>query len=180
MNPTNKTKKDRPEAYQGFEQGPIRPPSEAYSLLIRITRSCPWNHCTFCPVYKGKRFSLRPVDHVKQDIDMAHKYVEILRNLADGSGRIPRSEINDAAAKADYSEMPAFQAAIHWFAGGMTSIFLQDANSLIIKPKDLVIIIGFGYFTPEEARGFKPKVVVLGKDNKIESGKEQRRMMRIT
>lgn len=141
MNSQKEPKHVRQVEYQGFEQGPIRPPSEAYSLLIRITRSCPWNHCTFCPVYKGKRFSIRPVDHVKQDIDMVHKYVESLRNLVDESGRIPRSEINDAAAKADYSEMPAFQAAIHWFSGGMTSIFLQDANSLIIKPDDLIDIL---------------------------------------
>jgi len=63
------------EPYAGFEQGPIRPPSEACSLLIRVTRNCPWNFCTFCPVYKGKRFSLRAVDHVIRDIDMVHKYV---------------------------------------------------------------------------------------------------------
>jgi radical SAM superfamily enzyme YgiQ (UPF0313 family) len=30
-----------------FEQGPIRPPSEARSLLIRATRNCPWNKCAF-------------------------------------------------------------------------------------------------------------------------------------
>jgi radical SAM superfamily enzyme YgiQ (UPF0313 family) len=51
-------KKD--EIYHGFEQGPIRPPSEAASLLIRVTRNCPWNRCTFCPVYKGSRFSRLP------------------------------------------------------------------------------------------------------------------------
>ncbi len=47
----------RIEPYTGFEQGPIRPPSEAGSLLIRITRNCPWNRCTFCPVYKGTKYS---------------------------------------------------------------------------------------------------------------------------
>ncbi len=31
------------ESYQGFELGPIRPPSEAYSLLLRINRGCGWN-----------------------------------------------------------------------------------------------------------------------------------------
>jgi len=39
------------ESYNGFEQGPIRPPSEANSLLIRITRNCPWNRCTHETVY---------------------------------------------------------------------------------------------------------------------------------
>jgi radical SAM superfamily enzyme YgiQ (UPF0313 family) len=61
-----------------FEQGPIRPPNEAHSLLIRVTRNCPWNQCTFCPVYKGTRFSLRPVEHVKQDIDRLHRVVQAL------------------------------------------------------------------------------------------------------
>jgi hypothetical protein len=53
----------------GFEQGPIRPPSEAQSLLVRVSRNCPWNHCGFCPVYKGQRFSLRSVDEVLADLD---------------------------------------------------------------------------------------------------------------
>jgi radical SAM superfamily enzyme YgiQ (UPF0313 family) len=53
-----------------FEQGVIRPPSEASSLLVRVTRNCPWNRCHICPAYKGKNFSRRPVDEVKRDIDM--------------------------------------------------------------------------------------------------------------
>jgi radical SAM superfamily enzyme YgiQ (UPF0313 family) len=43
--------------YLGFELGPIRPPSEANSLLLRVTRNCPWNKCEFCTIYKeGKVF----------------------------------------------------------------------------------------------------------------------------
>ena len=45
-----------------FEQGPIRPPSEVYSLLHRVTRNCPWNRCEFCDTYKGEKFSLRTVE----------------------------------------------------------------------------------------------------------------------
>jgi hypothetical protein len=51
-----------------FETGPIRPPNEAQSLLLRLTRNCPWNHCQFCPVYKGRKFSLRPVADIQADI----------------------------------------------------------------------------------------------------------------
>ncbi len=53
-----------------FEQGVIRPPSEASSLFVRVTRNCPWNRCHICPAYKGKKFSLRTVEEVKGDIDM--------------------------------------------------------------------------------------------------------------
>jgi radical SAM superfamily enzyme len=52
-----------------YEQGVIRPPSEAASLLIRVTRNCPWNQCLFCPAYKGVKFSKRTVEEVKKDID---------------------------------------------------------------------------------------------------------------
>ena len=38
--------------YNGFELGPIRPPSEAYSLLLRINRGCGWNKCRFCGFYR--------------------------------------------------------------------------------------------------------------------------------
>ncbi len=52
-----------------YEQGVIRPPSEANSLLIRVTRNCPWNKCIFCPAYKGTKFSRRTVAEVKGDLD---------------------------------------------------------------------------------------------------------------
>ena len=55
-----------------FEQGPIRPPSEAHSLLLRITRNCPWNRCEFCHIYKHEKFSLRTVEEVKRDIDAVY------------------------------------------------------------------------------------------------------------
>jgi radical SAM superfamily enzyme YgiQ (UPF0313 family) len=58
-----------------YEQGVIRPPSEAQSLLVRVTRNCPWNQCLFCPAYKGVKFSRRTVEEVKTDIDnMAREY----------------------------------------------------------------------------------------------------------
>jgi radical SAM superfamily enzyme YgiQ (UPF0313 family) len=57
-----------------FEQGVIRPPSEASSLLVRVTRNCPWNRCHICPAYKGKKFSRRSVDEIKSDIDRMAEY----------------------------------------------------------------------------------------------------------
>ena len=129
------------DTYTGFEQGPIRPPSEAASLLIRVTRNCPWNRCTFCPVYKGSRFSVRPVSHVLRDIDAVAENVKLLQDRERASGRLLRSELQRVGAPLEPGDLPAFQAALHWYAGGMTSIFLQDANSLIIKPDDLIKIL---------------------------------------
>ena len=134
-------RKKSEEKYQGFEQGPIRPPSEANSLLIRITRNCPWNQCTFCPVYKDQRFSVRPVEHVLQDIDAVHRQVQLMQQTADEAGRLGREQIKDIADSNPPTDMQAFYAALNWVIGGMKSIFLQDANSLIIKPADLIRIL---------------------------------------
>jgi radical SAM superfamily enzyme len=54
-----------------YDIGPIRPPSEANSLLIRVNRNCPWNRCAFCTVYKGERFERKSVAEVMGDIDKA-------------------------------------------------------------------------------------------------------------
>ncbi|MBW2411046.1 MAG: radical SAM protein [Deltaproteobacteria bacterium] len=134
-------KRRKKEEYQGFEQGPIRPPSEANSLLIRITRNCPWNQCTFCPVYKDQRFSVRPVAHVLQDIDAVHRQVQLMQQTADEAGRLRREQIKNIADSNHPTDMQAFYAALNWVIGGMKSIFLQDANSLIIKPPDLIRIL---------------------------------------
>jgi len=133
--------REKEKTYKGFEQGPIRPPSEANSLLIRITRNCPWNRCTFCPVYKGADFSLRPLDHVIADIDDISRHINVLRQMGNQSGQISREALNGYNATLDASERQTFAAAVNWFACGMQSIFLQDANSLIIKPKDLIVIL---------------------------------------
>lgn len=131
----------RSKSYTGFEQGPIRPPSEAYSLLIRVTRNCPWNRCTFCPVYKGARFSTRPVAHVIADIDSISAGVEALRKLGKETGRVHQADLQRLADHSKPGELAALSAAYNWFAGGMRSVFLQDANSLIIKPSDLIEIL---------------------------------------
>jgi len=130
-----------PASYEGFEQGPIRPPSEAYSLLIRVSRNCPWNRCTFCSTYKDERFTLRPVEDVIRDIDIVHRYIDALRRLSKGSGMVTRNQVVEIRDDINPGDMQAFNAALHWFAAGMSSVFLQDANSLIVKPADLVHVL---------------------------------------
>lgn len=92
-------------------------------------------------MYKGTRFSIRAVDHVKRDIDAVHRHVEALRKVAGGSGPADRVQIRHVAERIEAADWQAFVAAVNWLAGGMTSVFLQDANSLIVKPSDLVQIL---------------------------------------
>lgn len=57
-----------------YEGTVYRPPSEAGSLLIQATIGCPHNKCTFCKMYKGTKFRLRPVEEIKEDLLAAKEY----------------------------------------------------------------------------------------------------------
>jgi aspartate 1-decarboxylase len=48
-------------------------------------------------------------------------------------------------------------------------VVILGAAAQLIKPKDIVIILSFGFFTPDKAKEFKPKIVVLDENNKIKS-----------
>ena len=54
-----------------YEFPPYRPPSEANSLLLRVTRGCPWNRCTFCSMYKETKFEIRDLEEILGDIELA-------------------------------------------------------------------------------------------------------------
>ena len=129
------------KAYRGFEQGPIRPPSEANSLLIRVTRNCPWNRCTFCSVYKNERFSRRPVEHVIHDIDQVHSAVVLVLDAAGKDGMLTADQVNSLALQYAGESRQVFYTAVNWLYRGEGSVFLQDANSLIVKPEKLEQIL---------------------------------------
>ena len=75
-----------------YELPPFRPPSEAYSMLLRVTRGCPWNRCTFCGMYKTMRFEKRPVEDVKADIDAAREFWAAYRPYKAKGEELPRVE----------------------------------------------------------------------------------------
>ena len=54
-----------------YDFPPFRPPSEANSLLLRVTRGCPWNRCAFCSMYKGMKFEIREIEEILEDIESA-------------------------------------------------------------------------------------------------------------
>ncbi len=128
-----------------FEQGPIRPPSEAKSLLVRVTRNCPWNKCAFCNSYRETAFELRPVDDVKKDIRAAGEMAAEIRSLSwkmGEGGRITGAVVNHIWNH-DEPYHDGFKSVAAWLYYGGESVFLQDANSLIVKTPDLIEIINF-------------------------------------
>ena len=67
----------------------IRPPSEAESLILQVTLGCSHNRCTFCPTYKGRRFRIKDLEVIKQEIDEVASYGPFRKVfLADGDALI--------------------------------------------------------------------------------------------
>jgi len=126
-----------------FEQGPIRPPSEARSLLVRLTRNCPWNKCAFCPVYKGARFSLREADDVMADIDAMAAEADRVKALSWRMGE--GGDVTEAVAREVFSgalgDGQEIRSIAFWLLAGGTSVFLQDADSLVMKPAEVALVL---------------------------------------
>lgn len=123
-----------------IEQGPIRPPSEASSLLIRVTRNCPWNKCAFCLTYKKEKFSRRSVEDILQDVDTVSRVAEQIVQISKDKGwegRITSEVVNEAGARYGHLHYHVAQ----WLYYGGKTVFLQDANSLMLKTEDLTQII---------------------------------------
>jgi len=118
-------------------------PSEAQSLMLRITRNCPWNKCKFCGLYKGEKFSIRSVDHIIKDIDTIRHYVDEIDKIMQQPGGGNQRDLFALQTGQPEIEQMALHTALNWVRGGMRSIFLQDANSMIIKPDDLVEILNY-------------------------------------
>ncbi|UCB43403.1 MAG: radical SAM protein [Dehalococcoidales bacterium] len=110
--------------------GPIRPPSEAYSLLVRVTENCPWNRCEFCSTYKGESFRVRSMEDVKEDI-------RANRSIMD--------EVVEWAGRTDYSigDIARLNGILWLEDDGVKSAFLQDSDSLVVKTEQLAEIIKF-------------------------------------
>ena len=127
-----------------FEQGPIRPPNEARSLLLRFTRNCPWNHCLFCPVYKRRKFSLRSVEEIKQDIQTARDIADEIRGVSESLGC--GGAVNDTVISHLFNQLTpgnAFRSVAVWMYYGTGACFLQDDDNLIVKVDDLVETLTF-------------------------------------
>ncbi len=144
-----------------FEIGAIRPPSEggSFSLLLRVTRNCPWSRCTFCygRFYNREPFELRSVDEVKADIDSVKAIGDEIKSLSRRLGL--DGEIEPLAAlfqsrllsgkevtSQDGDEFDNFHCLVNvynWLVSGAKTVFLQDADTLIMPTDQLVEVIKY-------------------------------------
>ena len=92
-----------------YDFPPFRPPSEANSLLLRVTRGCPWNRCAFCSMYKGTKFEIRPIEEVLGDIESAKDlYGDRVRTvfIGDSNSLVVKTEMLVKSLNALLSSFP--------------------------------------------------------------------------
>ena len=130
-----------------FAVGVYRPPSEggSASLLLRITENCPWNKCTFCEMYKGRPFVYRNIEDIKADIDtvkaISDELTAVSRKMGQ-DGRITR-DVGMAILRAEPSlnDNYCFITVFNWLNSGGKTAFLQDADSMIMRPHELIEVL---------------------------------------
>ncbi len=134
-----------------FEIGPIRPPSEggSNSLLIRTTRNCSWNKCKFCygVVFNRRKFERRTSEEIKKDIDTVKTFADAINSTSKVlgyAGEITNELISDMISRDQGLQAnESFFMVLNWLHSGAGTVFLQDANSLIMPTVQLVEILEY-------------------------------------
>ena len=134
-----------------FEVGPIRPPSEggSHSLLLRATRNCPWSRCKFCYglIYNREKFQLRTVADIKKDIDAAREIAEAIKGASWklGYGGAVKEEVGTVLIRSDptLNTNQSFVLVFNWLYFGGRTVFLQDANTLIMPSDELLEVLKY-------------------------------------
>jgi radical SAM superfamily enzyme YgiQ (UPF0313 family) len=118
----------------------IRPPSEAYSLLIQVTTGCSHNKCTFCGTYQGKKFKIKSLDIIRKDLQESRSYGNVEKVfLCDGDALIiPQVRLEEILKliNANFSTIKRIETYAN-----AKSILRKSIDELkILKESDLQII----------------------------------------
>lgn len=129
----------------------FRPPSEANSLILRVTIGCAHNQCTFCGMYRDVPFRIRPMEEIINLIKQAARYYPETRRifLADGDALVLKNDM-----------LLNIMKYLHEYFPKLTRITCYGG------PKDIL------RKTPEELAALKAlgmKIIYLG----IESGDDE-------
>ena len=98
-----------------YEGNIYRPPGEWRSYLLQVTVGCSHNQCTFCSMYKDKRFHIRPLEDIFEDIEMARDYYGRMGRpvkrvfLCDGDAIIMKTEQLLAILRKLYETFPELE-----------------------------------------------------------------------
>lgn len=112
-----------------YEGRIFRPPSEADAYILQATIGCSWNHCTYCDMYREKRFRVRALEETLADIRAARllmgNQVEKVF-VADGDALVMDIDHWDAILRACHEAFPGLRRVSAY----------ASALNLLAKPVD--------------------------------------------
>lgn len=124
-----------------FRIGPIRPPSEAQSLLLQVTNGCTWNKCKFCQLYRHTKFKAYSADSIKADIDnMVYQARRVEKYRISGS-EWDIEGLNEELLKGSDDERQCFYMMANWLIAGGENVFLQDGNTTALSSGRLTDVL---------------------------------------
>ena len=121
-----------------YEGQIYRPPGEWRSYLLQCTVGCSHNKCTFCAMYKEKKFRIRPVEEILEDIDMARDYYGPgLKRvfLMDGDAVIMKTDDLIRVLRKLYDTFPALEK-VTTYAGPRSTLAKSPEELRAIREAD--------------------------------------------
>lgn len=122
-----------------YEGNIFRPPGEWKSYLLQCTIGCSYNKCTFCGMYKDKRFRVRPLKDILEDIDMAKAYYGDVKRvfLCDGDAIVMKQEELLAILDKLYKSFPSLEK-VTTYAGPRSTMTKTPAQLRELREAGLV------------------------------------------
>jgi radical SAM superfamily enzyme YgiQ (UPF0313 family) len=142
-----------------YEGDIYRPPSEANSFILQATIGCSWNHCTYCDMYRRKRFRVRPLEETLEDVaEAGRRYGEgIDKVFADGDALVLDLETWTAVLEALRATFPRLRRV---------SAYATARNLLEKASEELRTLRGLGldllYIGPESGDDVVLKRIAKG------------------
>lgn len=129
----------------------FRPPSEAYSFILRVTIGCSHNACTYCNMYRSVKFRTRPMDEITAQINAAKPYAQHIRRifLADGNALVLATDKLLAILIALKQAFPRLQR-VSCYAGPRDMLNKTPAELIALREAGLKLVY-YGLESGDEA-----------------------------
>jgi radical SAM superfamily enzyme YgiQ (UPF0313 family) len=118
-----------------------RPPSEASSLIFQVTLGCSFNQCSFCDMYRSKKYVERSWKEIKMEIDLSSKYYPETKRifLADGDALNLPTEKLVQILEYIYKKFPSLER-ISSYAMPKNLLQKTDSELMILKNAGLKML----------------------------------------
>lgn len=159
-----------------YEEPVFRPPSEAASYILQATIGCSHNKCTFCPMYKTKKYRERPVGEIKEDINAAAQAYSVVRKvfLADGDALAVETQILLEILQELYAKFPSLER-VGIYASPQNLLDKSEAELSKLKEAGLSIVYyglesGSARVLEDVRKGFGPEEMITAGQKAVRVG----------